>query len=141
MQKTKLPVGACLLIALVMGVSGCAAKPAGLSDQQVTAMTENILRALDENNYPAFVAKFSEQMNSAFSQEQFTSLRNLLQESSGKFVAIGKWSLSNRQGFVNYRIPCEYELENIVVTITFKIGGSQIEGLYFTSPNLRKISQ
>ncbi len=141
MQKTKLPVGACLLIALVMGVSGCAAKPAGLSDQQVTAMTENILRALDENNYPAFVAKFSEQMNSAFSQEQFTSLRNLLQESSGKFVAIGKWSLSNRQGFVNYRISCEYELENIVVTITFKIGGSQIEGLYFTSPNLRKISQ
>jgi hypothetical protein len=80
-------------------------------------------------------------MNSAFSQEQFTKLRNMLQASSGNYVAINKLSLSNNQDFAVYRIICTYEREDVVVTIIFKVDGSRVEGLFFDSPNLRTATQ
>jgi len=141
MQRTKLYVATCLLIALAMGAGGCAAKPAGLSDQQVIAVTQNALQALDANDYEAFTADFSDQMGAAFSQAQFDSLRNMLQEASGNFVSAGALSLSNSQGFAVYKISCEYARENVVVKVIFKIGGNQVEGLYLDSSNLRKVSQ
>ncbi len=64
-------------LALILIVtSGCSApKPAGLSDEQVTGMTENSLKALEANDYKTFTQDFSEQMNAAFTQEQFTRLQ------------------------------------------------------------------
>jgi uncharacterized protein YidB (DUF937 family) len=142
MLKTKLYSVVSLLVALSMLVASCAApKPAGLSDQQVTSMTENILKALDANNYQEFSGDFSDQMNSAFSQEQFTKLRNMLQASSGNYVATNKLSLSNNQDFSVYQITCKYEREDVVVTIIFKVDRSRVEGLFFDSPNLRTTSQ
>jgi hypothetical protein len=142
MLKTKLYSVVSLLVALSMLVTSCAApKPAGLSDQQVTSMTENILKSLDANNYQEFSGDFSDQMNSAFLQEQFTKLRNMFQASSGNYVATNKLSLSNSQDFAIYRITCKYEREDVVVTIIFKVDGSRVEGLFFDSPNLRTTSQ
>jgi hypothetical protein len=142
MSKTKLYSVISLLIALSILATGCAApKPAALTDEEVTAVTQNVLTALDANDYAAFTRDYSPDMLAAYSEEQFTQLRDLLQSASGKFVSTGKLSLSNNQGYAVYRIICIYEQEDVVVTIVFKVDGKQVEGLFFDSPNLRTVSQ
>ncbi len=141
MLKTKLYSVVSLLVALSMLVTSCAApRSAALSDQQITSTAENMLKALDANNHQDFSRDFSDQMNSAFSQDQFTRLRNMLQASSGNYVAINKLSLSNGQDFAVYQITCKYEREDVIVTIIFKVDGSRVEGLFFDSPNLQTTS-
>jgi hypothetical protein len=130
-----------LILALLV-TSGCSApKPASLTDQQVTNLTENVLKALDANDYQNFIQDFSEQMISAFPQEGFTNLRALLEKASGKFVSIGTPNLSNKQGYAVYRFPCKYENETVYVTLTMLIDGQKVEGLFFDSLNLRKSTQ
>lgn len=142
MLKTKLYSVVSLLVALSILATGCAApKPAALTDEEVLAITGNALTALDANDYTTFIRDYSPDMLTAYSEDQFTHLRDLLQSASGKYVTTGKVSLSNNQGYAVYRIICKYELEDVVVTVTFKIDGKQIEGFFFDSPNLRSVSQ
>jgi hypothetical protein len=142
MLRTKLYSIIGLLIALSILTTGCAApKPAALTDDEVLAIAQNALTALDTNDYNAFTRDYSPNMLAAYSEEQFSQLRDLLQPASGKFVSTGKLSLSNNQGYAVYRIICKYEQEDVVVTVTFKIDGKRIEGFFFDSPNLRTVSQ
>jgi hypothetical protein len=131
-----------LIVVLLAGLSGCLpAKKAGLSDQQVASVTENILKALNQNNYPAFIHDFSPQMKSAFTQEKFSQLQTMLYNASGDFLYMDEPSITNNQGYAIYRFPSKYADETVTVTVTFVIGGQEVEGLYFDSANLRKASQ
>jgi hypothetical protein len=131
-----------LILVLLAGLSGCLpVQKAELSDQQVASVTENILKALDENNYQSFTHDFSPQMKSAFPQEKFSQLRTLLYNASGNFIYMDAPSLSNNQGYAIYRFPTKYDNETVTVTVTFVIGGQEVEGLFFDSANLRKVSQ
>jgi hypothetical protein len=142
MLKTKLYFVVSLLIALSILATGCAApKPAALTDEEVLAIAENALTALDANDYTAFIRDYSPDMLAAYSEDKFAQLRDLLQSASGKYVSSGKLSLSNNQGYAVYRIICKYEQEDVVVTIVFKVDGKQVEGLFFDSPNLRTATQ
>ena len=42
-------------------------------------------------------------------------------------------ALSNSGEYAVYRIRCQYELEDVMVTLIFKIDGTQVEGLFFDS--------
>jgi Protein of unknown function (DUF3887) len=142
MPKTRPSIIVILFALLSLLAAGCGpAKPAALTDDEVIAVTTSILTAMDAGDYAAFKSDFSDEMLSAFSEEQFTDLRNTLQSASGNFISTGELSLSNKQGFAIYRILCTYELEDVVVTIVFKVDGTQVEGLFFDSPNLRAASQ
>jgi hypothetical protein len=127
-----------LLLVLSLMATGCGpASPAGLSDEEVLAVTENMLTAIDTGDYAAFTRDFSAEMLAAFPEDQFTQLRDLLHSASGTYTSCGEFSLSNNQGFAVYRVLCTYELEEVVVTVVFQISGTQVEGLFFDSPNLR----
>ena len=140
--NTKFLTVSALIVVLLAGLSGCLpARKAGLSDQQVASVTDNLLRALNQNNYPAFIHDFSPRMRSAFTQTKFSQLQNMLYTSSGDFLYTDEPSLSNNQGYAIYRFPAKYADETVTVTITFVIGGQEVEGLYFDSANLRKVSQ
>ena len=140
--NTKFLTVSILIVVLLAGLSGCLpAQKAGLSDQQVASVTDNILRALDQNNYPAFIHDFSPQMKSAFPQAKFSQLQTMLYNASGNFLYSNVPSISNNQGYAVYRFPCKYADETVTVTITFVIGGQEVEGLFFDSANLRKASQ
>ena len=142
MLKTKLVFVVSLLIAISIVMAGCAApKPAVLTDDEVLVVTQNVLTALDANDYAAFTRDYSPDMLAAYSEDKFTQLRDLLQSASGKYVSTGKVNLSNNQGYAVYRIICKYKQEDVVVTIVFKVDGKQIEGLFFDSPNLRTAVQ
>jgi hypothetical protein len=127
------------LLLIVLAASACSApKPAGLTDLQVTSVTENMLKAIEAKDYPAFTWDFSDQMNSAFTQAQFDSLGALLKKNCGSYVSLGAPGFSNNQGYAVYRIPATYTNETVYVTVTFLVGGQKVEGLFFDSANLRK---
>ncbi|MGA2490260.1 MAG: DUF3887 domain-containing protein [Anaerolineales bacterium] len=130
-----------LMLVMLAGLSGCSPKRAGISDQQVSSMTENILRSIDTNNYPGFTHDFSKQMKSVFTQEKFSQLRTLLSKTSGIFLYIDLPNVSDNQGYAVYRFPAKYADETVYVNVTYVIGGQEVEGLFFDSPNLRKASQ
>jgi hypothetical protein len=130
-----------LMLVMLAGLSGCAAQPAGLSEAEVASVTENILKSIDTDNFAGFMRDFSPQMKAVFTQEKFSQLRTLLQTASGNFSYLDAPTLSNNQGYAVYRFPAKYADETVTVTITFVIGGQEVEGLFFDSANLRKASQ
>jgi hypothetical protein len=141
MSKYIQPITYSMLILAFLMTSGCSApRPAGLTDAQITSVTENILNAVDANDYLKFTRDFSNTMQSTFTQKQFDDLRTLLQKASGSTISLGTRSLSNNQGYAVYRFPAQYTNETVYVTLTFLVGGSKVEGLWFDSVNLRKTS-
>ena len=140
MNKTIKNIAILTLALILVVTSGCSApKSAGLTDQEVTSLTANMLQALDANDYPRFSQDFSEQMGAVFTQDEFTKVQAMLHTASGKYVDISAPTLTNNQGFAIYRIPAKYENEIVYVTITFLVGGNKVEGLFFDSVNLRKL--
>jgi hypothetical protein len=129
------------LIALaLLALSGCAsAKPAGLTDEQVAAVAENALKAVDANNFEQFSQDLSNQMKAAFTEAQFNSLHDMLQKASGNYQSLQKPALTNNQGYAIYRFPAKYENETVYVTLTFLVGGDKVEGFFLDSTNLREL--
>jgi hypothetical protein len=144
-MKSKIPTT--LLIVMIVTtllLASCQPpKPAAISNDQVVQVVENTLSAIDAGDYQKFTQDFSDEMKKVFSEEQFTSLTDLLQNASGNYVscADSEPALSNNQGYAVYRLTCTYALESVIVTITFKVDGDKVEGLFFDSTNLRKVSQ
>jgi hypothetical protein len=102
----------------------------------------NILESINAGDYTAFTRDFSPTMMDAITLSQFTGLKVLLHATSGQYVSCStKPELSNSQGYAVYRLSCEFELEPVIVTVTIKTGGTQVEGLYLDSTNLRKFGQ
>jgi len=131
-----------VLISAALLLAGCqAARPAALSNEQVAQVADNILKAIDAGNYQDFTRDFSDHMKSVFSEAQFDQIRYTLQSTSGGFVSRSAMKLSNNSGYATYQITCKYEREEVTVTVVFKIGGVRVEGLFFDSPNLRRITR
>ena len=138
----KKKLGLMILCIVFLLTSGCGKpSPAGLSDAQVTSLTENVLKAIDAGDYQLFIKDFSDQMVAAFAPEQFASVQAMMKNASGKFVSIETPSLLNNKGYALYRFTCKYELETVYVTISMLIGGEKLEGLWFDSVALRQASQ
>lgn len=130
-----------ILLVLTFLAAGCTPpSPASLADDEITRITENILSAIDSGDYESFTHDFSQEMLSAFPEDQFNQLRDLLFASSGSFLSAGKMDLSNQEDFAIYRIRCSYQLEDVMVTVVFRVEGTRVEGLFFDSPNLRSTS-
>ena len=135
-----------LSITLVTTVllSGCQPpQPASLSNDQVVSVVDNILTGINTRDYPAFSQDFSPNLAAAIPETQFTGLALMLRKANGNYIscADAQPELSNSQGYAVYRINCKFEVESVIVTVTFKTGAAQVEGLYFDSANLRKLGQ
>jgi hypothetical protein len=142
MTRTRFVSIVSLLAALSLLAVGCGpASPAALTDAEILTVTGNLLTAIDTGDYPAFTVDFSAEMLTAFPESQFMQLRDLLHTSSGNYVSCGEMNITNKNNYASYSIRCAYELEDVVVTVVFRIDGTQVEGLFFDSPNLRTASQ
>jgi len=144
-MKSKIPT-ALLIVTIVttLFLTSCQPpKPAALSNDQVVQVVDNTLRAIDAGDYQRFTQGFSDDMKTAIDEAKFTSLADMLHKASGNYVSCAgsEPALSNNKGYAIYRLACKYDLENVMVTVTFKVDGDQVEGLFFDSTNLRKVSQ
>ncbi len=129
-----------VILALGLLLSGCAeTEPSGLSQDQVTAMAENILASLDSGNYESFLQDLSDGMKTYFTEAQFENLQAMLKQASGNYVSLDEPALTNNQGYAIYRFPAKFENETVYMSISFKVGGNQVEGIWFDSTNLREL--
>ena len=144
-MKSKIPITLLILtIVTALFLTGCqSAKPAALSTDQVVQVVDNSLKAIYAGDYDSFRQDFSDEMKQGFTLEMFTSLADLLKNASGNYIscADSEPALTNNQGYAIYRLVCQFDLESVVVTMTFKMDGDKVEGLFFDSENLRKVSQ
>jgi hypothetical protein len=130
-----------VLVATII-LTGCqAAKRSSLTDDQVVQAIDNILKAINSADYLGFSKDFSSDLKIAIPEEEFIGLVVVLQKASGKYVSCPTAApeLSNTEDFAVYRLNCKFDLENVIVQLTYKIGGSQLEGLFFDSTNLRNV--
>lgn len=129
-----------VLVSIALLATACrGAKPAALSDDQVSQQVQNILTAISENDYQSFTQDFSDTMKSVFTQDEFTKLRDLLQTTSGNYQSCSsKPTLLNQNNNAIYRFTCKFDQEDVLVTGVYAIDGNKVEGLYFDSVNLRK---
>jgi hypothetical protein len=147
MLRDKTNIAVLLIISWLAGlvIGGCVGlkkEPAGLSDEQVAQVTDRVLQAINTGSYPNFTRDFSDQMKQAFTMDQFNQLHDLLQKTSGKYISLmPKPEMANNQGHAIYSFSCKFEQESVLATLTFKIGGDKVEGLFFDSQNLRKQTQ
>jgi hypothetical protein len=128
-----------VILALVL--TGCQAKPAALSNQQVMDVTDNILKALGSGDYQAFTRDFSPTMLDAFSESKYNDLQTMLQGTSGAYKSCAEPTLSNSNEYAIYQFVCEFEKEKVVVKVVFAIDGNLVDGLFFDSTNLRNLSK
>jgi hypothetical protein len=122
-----------ILSILALLLSACQPPtPAGLPDNEVVQIIKSILVSIDERNMDTFTQHMSDDMKAVFTETDFGELSDLLQNTP---------DLSNNQGYAIYRLNCKYDKEDVIVTVTFKTGGEQVEGLFFDSKNLRSQSK
>jgi hypothetical protein len=129
-------------IVSILFLTGCQPpRPAALSNDQVKQIVDHTLKSITAGDFQSFTQDFSDGMKNTFTEEQFISLVDLLWNASGNYVSCADSELSNNEGYAVYRLSCSYDLESLITTVTFKVDGDKIEGLFFDSTNLRKASQ
>ncbi len=107
------------------------------------AITENILLALNANNYDQYIRDFDPTLKQATPQTTFEQLFTLFQINVGDYFPKSK-VFSRAYVQDNYTVVvyiCKYSGEpaNVTVTISFEQanGKTEVAGLYFNSPKLR----
>ena len=144
-MNSKIPISLWMvMLVTALFLTGCQPpKPAALTNDQVVQVVDNFLKAVTAGDYQTFAQDFSDEMKNGFTLEMFTSLADLLKNASGNYISYADTEpeLSNNQGYAVYRLVCQFDLESVVVTMTFKVDGDKVEGLFFDSANLRKGSQ
>lgn len=130
-------------VCIALLASACQApKSASISNEQISKMADNILVSINQDDYPGFIKDFSDQMITTFTTQQFTDLRTMLQGTSGNYVSCqSDPTLSNQQSYAVYQYKCQFEKEEVIVTLVFAIDGDKVEGLYFNSKALRAITK
>jgi len=124
-----------LLVGITCVLAGCVGpKPAGISDAQVVQDVDQFLLATQTDDYQTSISNFSSTMKSSYSQGKFESVRGLLSKASGRFgyCSNEKPGLTDSKGYAVY---------TITATVSYKIGGTQIEGLYFSSTGLLNLTK
>jgi len=71
----------------------------------------------------------------------FNELKWLLSNTSGQYISKIKDVVAYKDDYVIYIYNCEFEKEEVVVTISFNKNISMVEGLFFNSQNLRKAAR
>lgn len=135
-----------ILIVLVISASGCLWQPLNTSfgEKEITFeqpliddITENVLQGLNENNYTKFTKDMSDVMIKVLPESRFSELVALISGTSGKYISKELSFIEEYAGYIVYIYDCQFEKEPVKLTISFKLGYYEVEGLYFDSENIR----
>jgi len=125
---------------LVLLFSGCKMEQAE-EPSYSSAMTDNILQAIVENNYLKFSQDFDDAMKKALPESKFNELSNQLNEKIGRYTNNKETILVQKKDNLYVVIyQAEYEKsKKVKITISFRETGGQpqVAGLYFDAPELR----
>jgi hypothetical protein len=139
-----------MLIALILCtiLIGCVASPKAIEGADRNAVlvyaepkTDNVLNALNGNDFQAFIQDHDEAMLKASTAENFQSLQSLISSKLGKYLSrevTAVTAVGDKAVILIYKAKFEKE-EGVTIRVAFQSGGDHlITGLWFDSPKLRE---
>lgn len=106
--------------------------------QYAEPKTDNLLAGLAEGDYGQFSRDMSPEMLKAMTEQQMTSLRDMLQSKIGAYVSRTVSSVEQSGRFTAIIYDAQYENEEHVTMRVVFDENQAISGLWFDSPKLRK---
>lgn len=128
-----------LLVVLVMvAVSACREAP---EPEYAGAILENILQAMNEDDYAKYSEHFTEAMKSAEPEAIFRENTTVMKMEIGDYVGKEFWKVEKQYPFtiVYYRVKFTKAPENVTGKVVFQTieGKIYVVGLELDSPKLR----
>jgi hypothetical protein len=116
---------------------------AAVSEAYVTTLAEEKMQALNDGDYATFTADFSDVLIGAIPEDSFQDLQETILGASGRFESVTGLRLTNARtsGYVNYIVTCQFEEEEVLLTLVYAVDGEQVEGIFFNAPKLNQAMQ
>jgi hypothetical protein len=116
---------------------------AAVSEAYVTTLAEEKMQALNDGDYATFTADFSDVLIGAIPEDSFQDLQETILRASGRFESVTGLRLTNARtsGYVNYIVTCQFEEEEVLLTLVYAVDGEQVEGIFFNAPKLNQAMQ
>jgi PBP1b-binding outer membrane lipoprotein LpoB len=133
------------IILVLVFITGCSTKTTTTATTQAepsyaSAMTDNILAALSQDNYAKFSQDLDEAMKEAMKEMNFHGLSSQLKDKVGDYVSKELQIVQVKDGITTVVYAAKYTKDdNVTITISFRIVDSQnlVAGLYFNAPSLQ----
>lgn len=106
----------------------------------INLISENILQSINNNDYAIFKKDFSDNLTALISEQKFTEIKDLILETSGKYISKSAPKLYEVENTFIYEYRCLFEKENVTFDISFSPDSEKVEGILFSSENLIKAS-
>lgn len=142
MKLCKYVVLTTMLISMIV-LSGCSEKQPSVDEAKKFAdpITENILQAMNDDNYSRFSQDFDEQMKAALNETQYKNTIPAIKAKIGKYLSKEFVSVENKDGYlvVIYKARFSQETGDVIVRSVFsdRNGKKYISGFWLDSPKLR----
>jgi hypothetical protein len=144
-KKIVILTSAIILLFLATSISGCSGPAqSNLAEPSYSReITENIMLAINSNDFFKYARDFDPTMKQAMTQQAFEQVRNSITSKIGMYVP-GSLQFSQTTQQTKYVVivyKCKFadEPDDVTVTISFQSIDEKnlVAGLYFNSPKLR----
>lgn len=139
-MKTSIYAGTAIALTLFLaGCGGSTSDPsASVDSKQATTLTENMLGAVDVDNYSEFSRDFRPELKQALTEQNFEDLRARLSKSSGRWLSVDDARpVPHAAPYRQYQMKAAFERENVDVWIWFEPPNERILGVMLDSPGLQ----
>lgn len=144
-MKTKKLYLLCAMLLLFIVLSGCA-KEKQIDVEQVQKyadpITENILLAINEDDYAKYSEHFDQAMKNAIPEATFKETNTAIKAKIGNYSTkeIQKAEQEDQYTVAIYKAKFTEETKDVIVRVVFSEtdGKMFVSGLFLDSPNLRK---
>ena len=105
-------------------------------------ITENILLAMNKDNYTKYSEHFDQTMKNAMPEAVFDETNAIIKSKIGDYVSNEFWKVESKDQFTiaYYKAKFTQEPEDVIVKVVFQeiMGEMTVSGLWLDSPKLRK---
>ncbi len=129
-------------LALLVLAAGCSSRPSAEETRKYAdQMTENILLAMNDDNYARFSQDFDEQMKAGLSEAQYKSTIPAIKAKVGKYISKEFVATEKKDQYIVavYKAKFSQEQGDVLVRTVFsdKGGKKYVSGFWLDSPKLR----
>lgn len=136
-------LSALTLSALVACAPDQAGPSSAIDSDEALSIAETALTGLNEGDYDAWTAAWSDEMKAMLDEEGFVEVRAMLLDVSGPWQSIDGMALvdGNKPRTVRWEFDLTMEREPATLRLGFEEGGTEVIGVFYDSENLRALSE
>ncbi|MBM4402115.1 MAG: DUF3887 domain-containing protein [Candidatus Cloacimonetes bacterium] len=113
-----------------------------IETETADAVVEALLKSISSKDYEIFSENVTSEVTDQLNSENFGLMSDSIIGTCGHYLSKGEATASYPQvGFTNFSYPCQFEKEEVILTVSFRTGENKVAGLNFDSEGLRKLQQ